>query len=847
MKVERFKLMSENLKVSISLTVICILGAILRFYKLSEIILYWDEPYHTVAIAAKPLSFNLTHDYGSMLYQILVHFLLPLGKLEFVSRLPAAVFGILIILGTYFVGKLFFGKREGVIAALFVCFSPYLLNYSQYARAYTAFTFFFLLSFYFFFKAIKENKLKHWALYIIFTVISVYTHLFTLVAVLIYVSFVGILLFEKLIKSKEKKAWFIEKKRLINFSASTFLLSIITYFLRYPVEATTQNLSIWSWVAVTLERLNESPTIGFIPLINNILTHQIYSFPSLFYYFALFFIILGIVGCLIRLRKEDILILLSIILPIIGFVLINPRTVLYVSAHRYFIFILPLLFILAARGIGFLVSLSISLVAHLGFRERRQFFLKNLGITALVLIFLLFEVSVLKEYSTEKWKLGSLKMSEKVHSFLKNKAENGDVIFFNSFPNKAKLLTLTPLYLNRGKKELMIFSLNTTRLITLSQQKWGLWLIFNRSLLSDKKMNNLSNYIPRIEIKNVDGNSIIQWKAGEKPLIKSLIEMVKFLVPLHSDRDLEYRLLLANFYLLDRNIEQALQELEIIEKIKFLPAGEEKERERAHFFSQLINKFKMDSENSHKIVQSTILSDITRMLFILGNEFFTNEKFEEALSVYDMCCQLSDEYDNHIATRYFALGNRFFRMGRMDAAISLVNKAITLNPNRYIHHLLLAEVYKKKGLTDASIQEYRKAFNVPLLPEKLLQRIVSKPRLFAIWTESGNWHFMWRSDKRCVFSGKLYFNKHIAGLRKYRFRKTDILNHIKDHAVEFNLLNNNGEIKTLDIEIGKKSQLICDIRINDRINKEEIIFINSGKNPKKIPFSISSSKTRPSR
>jgi 4-amino-4-deoxy-L-arabinose transferase-like glycosyltransferase/tetratricopeptide (TPR) repeat protein len=847
MKVEKLKLMFENLKVSASLIVICILGAIIRFYKLSELILYWDEPYHTVAIAAKPLSFNLTHDYGSMLYQILVHFLLPLGKLEFFSRLPAAVFGILIILGTYFVGKLFFGKREGIIAAIFVCFSPYLLNYSQYARAYTAFTFFFLLSLYFFFRAIKENKSKYWALYIIFTVISIYTHLITLVAVLIYVSFVGILLFEKLIKSKEKKAWFIEKKRLINFSASTLLLSIIVYFLRYPVEATSQSVSIWSWVAVTIERLKESPTIGFIPLINNILTHQIYSFPSLFYFFALFLIILGIVGCLIRLRKEDILILLSVTLPIIGFVSINPRAVFFISAHRYFIFILPLLFILAARGISFLISLSTSLVAYLGFHEKRQFFLKNFAITVLVLSFLLFEINVLKEYNIEKWKLGSLRMSEKEIGLLKDNAEQGDVIFYDSFPNKAKLLTLTPLYLNRGKKELMIFSLNRIRLITLLQQKWGLWLIFDRSLISDKKMNNISFHIPGIELKNVDGNSIIHWEAGKKPLIKSLIEMVKFLVPLHSDRDLEYRLLLANFYLLDRNIKQALQELEIIEKIKFLPAGEEKERERAHFFSRLINKFKMDSENSHKIVQNTIFSDITRMLFILGNEFFMDEKFEEALSIYDMCCQLSDEYDNPIATRYFALGNRFFRMGRMNAAISLVNKAITLNPHRYIHHLLLAEVYKKKGLTHASIQEYRKAFNVPFLTEKLLQRIVSKPRLFAIWTENGNWHFLWRSDKRCVFSGKLYFNKHIAELRKYRFRKTDILNRIKDHAVEFNLLNNNGEIKTLDIEIGKKSQLICDIRINDRINKEEIIFINSGKNPKKIPFSISSSKTRPSR
>lgn len=679
MKEEKPKKLLENLKKGLPLIIICIFGALLRFYKLGNFIFYWDEPSNTVRVAAKSLSFILTHDYGSILYQLLVHFLLPLGKLEFVSRLPAALFGILSILGTYYVGKLLFGKREGLIAALFVSFSHYLLRYSQHARAYTAFVFFSLLSLYFFYKAIKENKTKYWILCLIFTVINIYFHLFALVTVLIYISFVGVLLVEKLIKLKGKKSWLIDKRRLINFVISTLLIFIIIYLLRYPVQ--TGGTSSLNWIVETLVRITKAPTIGFFPLINNILTHQIYRFPSLLYFLALFFIIFGIIGCLIRLRKKDALLLLYIILPILSFFLIRPRAVFSISAHRYFIFILPLIFILSAKGISLLSSLFISLTPHLGFIKKREYFYRNLILTILVSSFFLLECCTIKGYSVYVWKLSSLNLSEKVQSLLKDKVKREEMIFFDSFLNKTRVLKLTPFYLTRGEKRLMIVYANQLNLETKSRlTKSGLWLVFNSSLLRGKRRNNLNYDIPGAEIRNVDGNSIIHWEAGKKPLSKNLIEMVKFLIPLRSDIEVEYRLLLTEFYLIDRNIKQALQELEIIEKVKFLHSGERQDRERAHHFLQVINKFVIDSEDYLQIVQNDFHIDIGRLLFTLGNEFFSEEKLDEAISAFDKCIQLSDEYHTPIAKKYLSLGNRFLRLGRIDEAVSFLNKASKLDP-----------------------------------------------------------------------------------------------------------------------------------------------------------------------
>jgi len=840
MKEKKRKNLLENLKKSLPLIMICIIGALLRFYKLSHIIFHLDEAPHTIKIAAKSLSFVLTHDYGSVLYQLLAHFLIPLGKLEFVSRLPAALFGIFIILGTYYVGKLFFGRREGLIACLFVCFSHYLLRYSQYARAYTAVAFFSLLSLYFFYKAIKENKKKYWILYLTFTVINIYFHLFSLVTVLVYFSFVGILLVEKFIWLNKKTSWILDKKRLIHFMIHTFLILIFTFCLRYPVQITSGRISQQKWIAGILERITGPPTIGFFPLINDIFTHQIYSFPSVFSFLALFLIVFGIIGCLIRLRKEDLLLLLFVFLPVLTFFLLKPRGGWFLSSDRYFIFILPLIFILIAKGISFLSSLFTSLSPHLGFRKERAYLYRNFTLGIFVMSFFLLECTTVKEYSDYVWKLRSLNLSEPVRSLLKDRVNREDMVFFDSFPNKARVLLLTPLYLKSGEKRLMLHSPGRVYLETLSRQRFGLRLVFDSCLLGAGKTNDLKHDFPEAEIRNIDGNTIIHWKADEEPLLKKLIEMVKFLIPIHPDTQVEYRLLLAKLHLLDWNVKKSLEELEIVEKTKSSLPWEKKDSARVHPFLQFFGKFNVYHKDHKQIVRNTLYSDIEKQLWIVGNKFFSEEKFDEAISALDKCVQLSDTYHPLVEKKFVTLGNRFLRSGRIDEAISLLNKATRLNPHNYMYHLSLAEAYREKGVMNKSIDEYRKGFNMPFLSDEFLRQIITKPRLYAIWKENKIWHVMWRSDEKCTFSGKIYFNKKMDKTKKYRFNNQDLLNQYKDNAAEFIIKTDRRVIKSLDFDVGKKSQLTCYAEIDGQIMTNAIVFINSGKNPEQVPFTLSS-------
>ncbi|MBU4494953.1 MAG: hypothetical protein KJ874_06580, partial [Acidobacteria bacterium] len=167
-------------------------------------------------------------------------------------------------------------------------------------------------------------------------------------------------------------------------------------------------------------------------------------------------------------------------------------------------------------------------------------------------------------------------------------------------------------------------------------------------------------------------------------------------------------------------------------------------------------------------------------------------------------------------------------------------KAVKLDPQNYFIHLILAEAYWQKGVVDEAIHEYRIGFNKPSLSDDLIHQIASKPQLFAVWEVDGTWHFMWRSENNIQFSGKIYFDQKIKDAKKHHFSQKDALNQIKEHAAEFNVSTGRRRIKTLDINIGKKSVLTCYIKMDGQFKKDDIVLIHSGKNPKEIPFTLSS-------
>jgi mannosyltransferase len=174
-----------------SLIILTIFGFFLRFYNLGFNSLWLDEA-ATNAFAGMsiPDIWKVTAggEFNPPLFYWIEHLMLMLGNNEVVLRFVPALLGVLTIPLIYFAGKEFMDHNVGIIAAAAFAFSPFLIFYSQEARAYSMMLFFVAFAMVFYFKALKTNNLKNWAMFGILSALAFWSHFysFVIIAALIF-------------------------------------------------------------------------------------------------------------------------------------------------------------------------------------------------------------------------------------------------------------------------------------------------------------------------------------------------------------------------------------------------------------------------------------------------------------------------------------------------------------------------------------------------------------------------------------------------------------------------------------------------------------------------------------
>jgi len=172
---------SRYLQILLSLTVI---GAILRFYNLGFNSLWLDEATtRNIALRSLPDIWQTTTggEFNPPLFYWVEHFMLTLGNSEVILRFVPALLGILTIPLVYCIGREFMDRNTGILAAAAVAFSPFLIYYSQEARAYAMMLFFVALSMVFYLKALKSNDLVNWGMFGLFSALAFWSHFYALV------------------------------------------------------------------------------------------------------------------------------------------------------------------------------------------------------------------------------------------------------------------------------------------------------------------------------------------------------------------------------------------------------------------------------------------------------------------------------------------------------------------------------------------------------------------------------------------------------------------------------------------------------------------------------------------
>lgn len=163
------------------LLLIVLVAAVLRIYHLSfksisidESIgwLYVIEPIQRVII----MTINDVHP---PLFYILHHFWIKVsGTSEAGLRSISVFFAILSVGAIYHLGKMFFDKKTGLIAAFLLALSPWHIWISQNARSNSTLLFFIILSIYTFYQILHSGQKKWFFYYTIVTLLAIYLHYF---------------------------------------------------------------------------------------------------------------------------------------------------------------------------------------------------------------------------------------------------------------------------------------------------------------------------------------------------------------------------------------------------------------------------------------------------------------------------------------------------------------------------------------------------------------------------------------------------------------------------------------------------------------------------------------------
>ncbi len=155
---------------------ILFLGLVLRLINLNQS--FWLDEAAQALESQNSVSWLwqwMTADFHPPLYHFLIHFWIKLGQADWFLKLPSVFFGVLTIYFLYLLGKKLVSEKFGLLAAFLLAVSPFHIYFSQELRMYSLSALLTTVSMYFFLEAIREDKLKSWVIFILVSILNIYT------------------------------------------------------------------------------------------------------------------------------------------------------------------------------------------------------------------------------------------------------------------------------------------------------------------------------------------------------------------------------------------------------------------------------------------------------------------------------------------------------------------------------------------------------------------------------------------------------------------------------------------------------------------------------------------------
>jgi 4-amino-4-deoxy-L-arabinose transferase-like glycosyltransferase len=335
------------------LVLIIFLAAFFRFDGLCDRDIWYDEAL-TVVQSEKSIM-QISHDVPTPIHYYFVHFFLFFGKGTFLLGFPSVICGLLSVFVIFKIGEKIGGTKIGIIAAFLLAISPMHIEFSQQILHYSYFVFFTLLSLLFYIKLLssfKNNNIEYsnfWWL-IAINLLNILTHISALLIVVMEVIFFifFILIFKRHYIKKFKKSFLF-----VFFIIIPFSLIVLKFGNNYYIDLFKNLVNYGSSKSIELG-YSLSKQLGV-----STLTFNKEFFLAMFSWFGfgkgwrlfvlLFFFFFG-VGSMIK-KKKFIFLSFLLFLTIYPFVQLYFIRPIHWFEEKYFIFIIPVYFIIISCGI----------------------------------------------------------------------------------------------------------------------------------------------------------------------------------------------------------------------------------------------------------------------------------------------------------------------------------------------------------------------------------------------------------------------------------------------------------------------------------------------------------------
>ena len=192
------------------LLLFCLLGLAVRLWGITRESFSLDEA-TSLHLARLPLPELFHHlqreDVHPPLYFLLLHFWRLGGESPSYLRLFSVLMGVLTIPAVFFLGRLLFERRAGLVAAFLLSLAPLHVEYSQIVRNYSLFILLTVLSFACLLRAVGTNRGSWWSLYGISAAACLLTHYYSIIAILAQNIAVAVILLNRERKSSFWRPW----------------------------------------------------------------------------------------------------------------------------------------------------------------------------------------------------------------------------------------------------------------------------------------------------------------------------------------------------------------------------------------------------------------------------------------------------------------------------------------------------------------------------------------------------------------------------------------------------------------------------------------------------------------